>query len=41
MGKTKRGVPDGSGPHKDSYQRRQHGGTGKRKQKGLKCPKQK
>ena len=38
MGATKRGKRDGTGPHKDSYQRRQ-GKTGKRRRAGEKCPK--
>jgi len=39
MGYTKRGVRSGTGPHKDSYQRRKHGNAGKRKQAGEECPK--
>ena len=39
MGKTQRGVRDGSGPYKGSYQRKTKGGVGKRKQAGQKCPK--
>ena len=40
MGKTRR-VRDGSGPHRDSRQRRQSGSTGRRRQAGQKCPKKK
>lgn len=41
MGRTIRGKRDGTGPHKDSFQRKQSGGVGKRKQRGQKCPKRK
>jgi len=37
MGNTKRGKRDGTGPHKDSWQKR-NGGKGKRQSKGEKCP---
>ena len=37
MGKEKRGKRDGSGPYKDSYQRRTSN-TGRRIQSGQKCP---
>lgn len=40
MGVKNRGKRDGSGPHRDSYQRKQSG-TGKRQQAGQKCPKRK
>ena len=39
MARTKRGKRDGTGPHKDSWQRKRHGGAGKRKKQGIKCPK--
>ncbi len=39
MSKTARGKRDGTGPHKDSYQRRAAGGVGKRRAAGQKCPK--
>ena len=41
MGRTIRRKQNGTGPYKDSFQRKQFGGIGKRKQKGQKCPKQK
>lgn len=34
-----RGVRDGTGPHRDSYQRKVSGNVGKRKAAGEKCPK--
>jgi len=37
MGKTKKGVRDGSGPYKESYQRKKSK-IGKRKQLGEVCP---
>ena len=37
MGKNKRGIRNGSGPYKDSYQKRK-GIKGKRKLRGEKCP---
>ena len=37
MGKTKRGVRDGSGPYKGSYQD-QKSGKGRRQMAGEKCP---
>lgn len=37
MARNRRGKRDGTGPHKDSYQRRKHG-KGKRRMKGIKCP---
>jgi len=39
MGKNKRGVRDGTGPYKDSWQRWQTGSKGKRQQAGQNCPK--
>jgi len=38
MGKNARGVRDGTGPYKDSYQKK-HSKVGKRQQVGEKCPK--
>jgi len=38
MGKNVRGKRDGTGPHKESYQKKRSN-TGKRKQSGQKCPK--
>lgn len=38
MGKIRRGVRTGTGPHKDSYQARKFG-KGKRQMAGQKCPK--
>ena len=38
MSKSVRGKRDGSGPYKDSYQRKQST-KGKRQQSGQKCPK--
>jgi len=40
MGRTKRGVRDGSGPYKGSY-RRKTSKIGRRKASGKKCPKRK
>ena len=40
MGETKRGKQDGTGPHKDSYQRNKYG-KGKRQQQGEECPNKK
>ena len=37
MGKNKRGVRDGSGPYKESYQKMEVG-VGKRKKLGEVCP---
>lgn len=37
MGKNARGERDGTGPHKESYQKRV-GGVGKRRAAGLPCP---
>jgi hypothetical protein len=39
MSAKQRGKRDGTGPYKGSDQRRKHGGKGKRKQRGEKCPK--
>ena len=39
MGKTRKGVPDGSGPHKDSAQRKLTGDVGRKRLAGQKCPK--
>lgn len=39
MSKTKRGVRDGSGPYSGSYQSKKHGGKGRRRMAGAKCPK--
>lgn len=41
MGRNARGVRDGSGPYKGSYQRRVGKGMGRRRQAGQKCPKRK
>lgn len=38
MSKTIRGKRDGSGPYKQSFQRKKNN-IGRRKQKGEKCPK--
>jgi hypothetical protein len=38
MGRDKRGVRDGTGPYKDSYQRKTAGNKGRRQQAGEKCP---
>ena len=38
MARDKRGVRDGSGPHRDSAERRS-GGKGKRQAAGKPCPK--
>lgn len=38
MGRTVRGKPDGTGPHKDSYRAR-HKQGGRRAAAGVKCPK--
>jgi len=38
MSRTVRGNRDGTGPYKDSYQKRK-GNKGKRQQSGQKCPK--
>jgi len=39
MSRTIRGKRDGTGPYKDSYQRKRSGNRGKRKQSGQRCPK--
>ena len=39
MGRNRPGVRDGTGPYRDSWQRRQTGSKGKRQQSGQKCPK--
>ena len=40
MGKTRRGVRDGSGPFKGSYRRKSEGKSiGRRRAAGQKCPK--
>lgn len=39
MGLQKRGKRDGTGPYKNSAQRRATGSIGKRKLAGKKCPK--
>ncbi len=39
MGKNARGVRDGSGPYKGSYQRKAGGGIGRRRAARQKCPK--
>ena len=42
MGYTRRGIRDGSGPHKDSYRRKVEGKSiGRRRAKGIRCPKRK
>ncbi len=38
MSKEKRGVRDGTGPHKNSYQKKSGSNLGKRQQKGERCP---
>lgn len=38
MGRSARGKRDGSGPYKDSYQRRSGRKVGKRRAAGEKCP---
>jgi len=38
MSATRRGKRDGTGPYKDSAQKTQYGNTGKRIQRGEKCP---
>ena len=38
MGYTRRGVRDGSGPHKNSYIRRKGSKIGRRRRAGVKCP---
>ena len=38
MGKDRRGIRDGTGPHKDSFQRSQGNTEGKRQQSGEPCP---
>jgi len=40
MSKSRKGVRDGTGPQKDSYQRKKSG-VGKRRQAGQPCPKKK
>lgn len=40
MARTKRGVRDGTGPYKGSYQRKAKG-VGRRRAAGQKCPKRK
>lgn len=39
MGKTRRGTRNGTGPHRDSYQRRSGNSKGRRRQAGQPCPK--
>lgn len=39
MSRTRRGVRDGTGPYKDSYIRRRGGKIGRRRRRGIKCPK--
>ena len=39
MGKNARGKRTGTGPYKDSAQRRETGSKGKRRLSGEKCPK--
>ena len=41
MGMNKRGVRDGSGPYRGSWQRRVHGSKGRRRQAGKPCPERK
>jgi len=41
MAYSKRGRRDGTGPFKESYQRRLSGRKGKRQLSGMKCPKRK
>ena len=38
MGREQRGKRDGTGPYKNSFQRRQGGGIGRRQQAGQPCP---
>lgn len=38
MGKTRRGVRNGTGPYKNSYIRRKGGKLGRRRRAGVKCP---
>ena len=40
MGRIRRGVRDGTGPRRGSYQQRKYG-VGKRRRRGQKCPKHK
>jgi len=39
MGRTRRGVRDGTGPYKDSFIRRKGGKIGRRRRAGERCPK--
>jgi len=39
MGKNTRGVRDGTGPYKDSFQSKSGNGVGRRRQGGDVCPK--
>ena len=41
MGYTRRGIRDGTGPHKGSFIRRRGGRLGRRRRSGGKCPKRK
>jgi len=41
MSYKQRGKRDGTGPYKDSYQRRIYGPKGRRQQMGQPCPKKK
>ena len=42
MGRTKKGIRDGTGPYKDSYRRKtEKKTTGRRIASGQKCPKKK
>lgn len=38
MGRNRRGVRDGSGPYRGSYQRKNGNGRGRRQQAGINCP---
>jgi len=38
MGYNRRGVRDGSGPYKGSFQRRHYGSRGRRILRGERCP---
>ena len=38
LGKEERGKRDGSGPYKDSWQRKTKGKKGKRQERGESCP---
>ena len=38
MSRARRGVRDGTGPYRDSYQRRSQGDIGRRRQAGQRCP---